>query len=330
MDPSGQPSRSAAQRRRERRLRSMLWHERMSVAMALAEKLHHSDPRRPTMARARGEEKDELHNATGHPPSRAAARSTSPWTTTGMCLPPGLTGFMRSGHRTGFCGAPWSRTSTPSRFRLDVPEQQMGNQLVEVLQMIDTRTLHKVIEVPKIFLDRVPQRLVESRPPQMAEQLVEVPTIISFVSLQQQTAEQIVDIPVSGRGGELGGFQGLHRGQSSTAFFEQIAESPVPSGSLHDFQPVQGSAASSSVFPGHASEGFFGLFSVFFFLKKKKSDFRRESECEGARMRSSHHDGAVPRDDLWVQIRPVLLAPTAADGSMEQAAWHSAGLGEVS
>ena len=33
-----------------------------------------------------------------------------------------------------------------------------------------------VIEVPKILPDRVPQRIVERRPPQMAEQLVEVPT----------------------------------------------------------------------------------------------------------------------------------------------------------
>ena len=44
----------SARRRRERRLRSMLRHERMTVAMALAEKLHHS-AQRPEMARA-GEE----------------------------------------------------------------------------------------------------------------------------------------------------------------------------------------------------------------------------------------------------------------------------------
>ena len=51
---SGQPSAacdSAARRRRERRLRSRLRHERMTVAMALAEKLHHS-AQRPRMARA--------------------------------------------------------------------------------------------------------------------------------------------------------------------------------------------------------------------------------------------------------------------------------------
>ena len=65
---------SAARRRRERRLRSMLRHERMTVAMALAEMAHHSAPRRPTMARARGEE-SEMNNATGQmtPPPRAAS-----------------------------------------------------------------------------------------------------------------------------------------------------------------------------------------------------------------------------------------------------------------
>ena len=59
---------------------------------------------------------------------------------------------------------------------LDVLEPQKGNQLVEVLRKIDTRSSHQVIDVPKIFPVSVPQRRVESRPPQLAEQLVEVPT----------------------------------------------------------------------------------------------------------------------------------------------------------
>ena len=42
----------AAKRRRERRLRSWAKHERQTVAMALAEALHHSAPRRPKTARA--------------------------------------------------------------------------------------------------------------------------------------------------------------------------------------------------------------------------------------------------------------------------------------
>ena len=42
----------AAKRRRERRLRSWAKHERQTVAMALAEALHHSAPRRPKTAGA--------------------------------------------------------------------------------------------------------------------------------------------------------------------------------------------------------------------------------------------------------------------------------------
>ena len=64
---------SAARRRREW-LRYMLRHERMTVAMALAEMTHHSAPRRPMMARARGEE-SEMNNAMGQttPPPRVAS-----------------------------------------------------------------------------------------------------------------------------------------------------------------------------------------------------------------------------------------------------------------
>ena len=48
----------------ERRLRSHLPHERMAVAMALAESTHHSAQRQKT-ARAGGEARDALH---GHVP----------------------------------------------------------------------------------------------------------------------------------------------------------------------------------------------------------------------------------------------------------------------
>ena len=51
VDLSEQPVSGAAQRRRQRRLRSWLRHERMTVAMALAERTHHST-RGQTIARA--------------------------------------------------------------------------------------------------------------------------------------------------------------------------------------------------------------------------------------------------------------------------------------
>ena len=53
-----------ARRRRERRLRSHLRHERMAVAMALAESTHHSAQGQKT-ARAGEEARDALH---GHVP----------------------------------------------------------------------------------------------------------------------------------------------------------------------------------------------------------------------------------------------------------------------
>ena len=66
MDPSGAAlEECCTATKRERRLRSMLRHERMTVAMALAEKLHHSS-RGQKMARGRGgRSRDALH---GHVP----------------------------------------------------------------------------------------------------------------------------------------------------------------------------------------------------------------------------------------------------------------------
>ena len=98
---------------------------------------------------------------------------------------------------------------------LDVPVLQMGEQLPDVLQLFASFlpvVAEQVIEVPKIFLDTTPQRLGDHlRQPQMVEQLVHVPTVVSYSSLQQLTAEQIVDIPVPGGdgGGRLAGSVGL-------------------------------------------------------------------------------------------------------------------------
>ena len=96
-----------------------------------------------------------------------------------------------------------------------------------------------VIEVPKISLDVIPL-LTLFPEPQMAEQLVEVPTTVSYSSLQR-TVEQHVDIPVPGGGGPSSGLQGFSSGQSSTAspskkriserIVEQIVD-PVSRGGL--------------------------------------------------------------------------------------------------
>ena len=111
---------------------------------------------------------------------------------------------------------------------LDAPVPHKGVELADNLKCVDLQApIEQVIDVPKIFLDSILPRSVLRRP-QTAEQLVEVPTIVAFSSLQQRTDELIVNIPVPGRGGGgRGGFQGSHPGQSSTAgVAEQIVEIP--------------------------------------------------------------------------------------------------------
>ena len=97
---------------------------------------------------------------------------------------------------------------------LDAPVPQLVEQLPDVLQFFDRLSTfpEQVIEVPKIPPEDVTFRAV-LRDPQLAEQLVEVPTIVSYSSLQRNV-EQNVDIPVPCRGGRNPGLQALLSGQS--------------------------------------------------------------------------------------------------------------------
>ena len=99
--------------------------------------------------------------------------------------------------------------------------------------------------MPKILSDDVPMRALV-RETQLAEQLVEVPTIVSW-SLLQLIAKQNVDIPVPGGG--VRGLQGFPPGQASTTssfsleriserIVEQNVEFPVVGG-LQDFLPAE-------------------------------------------------------------------------------------------
>ena len=113
---------------------------------------------------------------------------------------------------------------------LDVPMLRMVEQLPDVLQFFATClpvVAEQVIDVSKISVDRTQLRLGDClRQPQMADQLVEVPTIISFLSLQR-IVDQNVDIPVQRGGGRS--LQGLRPGQGSTArTVEQTVDIPVP------------------------------------------------------------------------------------------------------
>ena len=193
---------TAAMRRRQRRLRQFLRHERLSVAMALAEKLQGQ-----RFARA-GEEGHEEHDA---------LRRQRP--------PPPQPEFFQlyeeepSGSWPPCLGEPLGpqeevQQCTVEQFADVVPMVQILD--TEVLRMLDVPAFEQVIAVPKISFDRVPQRSALRRP-QKADQLVEVPTepgySLAVIAVQARgrraaaaMAEQILDNPVpQGRGGGGGG-----------------------------------------------------------------------------------------------------------------------------
>ena len=108
--------------------------------------------------------------------------------------------------------------------------------------------------------------------PQLAEQLVEVPTILSYSSLQR-SVEQLVDIPVPGGGGPSSGLHGFLPRQRSTASpsrkritertVEQIVD-PVSRGSL----PGSSSSHSPAGDEECADEPVTGFFALFPKIKK--------------------------------------------------------------
>ena len=171
--------------------------------------------------------------------------------------------------------------AVPLVLLLDDPVPQMVEQLPDVMRFFDflLPVPEQVIEVPKILLDDVPMRTAV-RDTQLAEQLVEVPTIVSYSWLQLRM-EQNVDIPVPGRGGRASGLHGSLPGQSSTALpsleriFERIVEQNVEflvGGGLQDFLPGQSSSATSSSPAGvrGSADGLWkGFFALFPKLKKK-------------------------------------------------------------
>ena len=291
---------SAAQRRKQRRLRSWWRHEQQSIAAALATSLHHSS-RGQRKARA-GEEESETKYT-------AKFRTTPPPQPVLFSLYDEEPG----GRRPASLAEPPRPQERVQRHTvehitdlvrvapmvqiLDAPVPQTVDKLHDVLQFFDRLSFvpEPVIEVPKIYTEDVPMRAV-LRATQLAEQLVEVPTITfslgsflqSLLEYKQRTVEQNVDIPAVGGSGTGGGLSGFLPGQSYSMTAEQIVDNPVPrpggtgdlqgfprgqgstalsepdfpdpGGGHADFQPVQGSAASSSESPGQAGQGVFRTF----------------------------------------------------------------------
>ena len=209
---------------------------------------------------------------------------------------------------------------------LAVPVLQMVEQHVEVLSFLRSSlpaVAEQVIEVPALSLPVCAVQRVVPLEPQMAEQLVEVPTVLSVAVLQQQTVVQAVDVPVPHRGGHRR-LQGTLPEQSATASgAEQIVDNS--SGGQQDFHLGQGSIASSSA----AADEAFSEWVLAIFPGTKKCACRREFECEGAPARQLMDSGSLWGDHRFRRVVPGLRrgarptigtdAPTRPPGTLLRA-----------
>ena len=182
----------------------MLRHEQQSIRMALATVMHHSykvhtengAPRGQTTATRAGGEGTEFYAMSegsdvvvgGRPPSLVDVRPQE-----------------RLQQRT----VKQIVDPVPLVPLLHDVEPQLGVQLVDFLAPLDVRVAEQVIEVPQIVCPPRGARTVLGAP-QLADQLVEVPTIISFSSIwQRASSESEICRIVAGlqrQGGGLGGF----------------------------------------------------------------------------------------------------------------------------
>ena len=145
---------------------------------------------------------------------------------------------------------------------LDLPVPQMVDNVTDTLRILDFPIAEQVIEVPKISCSPCPSRSPFPEP-QTAEQLVEVPTVLSPTRIALQIAEQIVGIPVpqSCRGKRR--VQGFLPRQSSTATstVERISQRIVEQ--IVDTSPGGGLSQGSASPAGAADEDFTECFSHF-------------------------------------------------------------------
>ena len=222
----------SARRRRERRLRSFWRHEQMAVQMVLATVTHHSFGKVGTTHAARRGQKQGTRTVQGeeHELYHTAKFRTTPLPAGGLPAPLSEVAGKQVvlvrhvvEHMADVC---------PVVQTLDAPVPQMVDSVLEFFRRLDLPVAEQVIDVPMFSSSSsCPSRAALSEP-QLVEQLVEVPTVLTYSLLKQRTAEQVVDTPVPhGRGrGARGGLQGSSQGQGSTAV---CGADEVVSPSLH-------------------------------------------------------------------------------------------------
>ena len=194
---------SAAQRRRQRRLRSWWRHEQQSIAAALATSQHHSALRGQKKARAEeGGFRVELCGEDPfHPPPQAAGTVYYPMDEDDVLAargsrPDRLSAVSGLQERVPRHIVEQIVDIVPVVQLLHVLVPHQVDSVVEVLKILDKSlpNVEQVIEVPKILQHTVLQHS-SLQEPQLAEQLVEVPTPSPALAPVPQTEHQLVEVP---------------------------------------------------------------------------------------------------------------------------------------
>ena len=170
---------------------------------------------------------------------------------------------------------------------LDLPVPQTVDNGTDALRVLDFPLAEQVIEVPKISCSPCPSRSLVPEP-QSAEQLVEVPTVLSPLRI----AEQIVGTPVPhGRGqGSLPGQVSPASGKRiSERIVEQIVDFPEQTvEQIVDTSPGDGCGLGSSSSAGPADEDFTGVVFALFPIEKS-AECRAGGECAAGWARQLIH-----------------------------------------
>ena len=147
----------AANRRRERRLRSMLRHERMTVAMALAEFSHHSS-RGQKMARAGVWGHEQINTAKFRKPPTPQPELFSLEEEPGGGLPAPLSEVAGRQEKVERHFVEYLAEFAPMVQILDAPVPQMVDNVTDALRILDRPMAEQEIEVPKISCSPCPSR----------------------------------------------------------------------------------------------------------------------------------------------------------------------------
>ena len=202
----------SALRRRERRLRSFWRHEQMAIQMVLATVTHHSFGKVGTARAALRGQKQGTRTVQGeeHELHHTAKFRTTPLPSGGRPAPLSeVAGWQVKVARH----TEQLIDDLPYVQILDAPVPQMVDSAMDFFRRLDLPVAEQVIDAPMISSSSsCPSRAALSEP-LMVEQLVEVPTTVSYSSLHRSG----VDIPVPGGGGPSCGLHGFPPRQRSTA-----------------------------------------------------------------------------------------------------------------